>query len=245
MNELIKVTTSEGGRQVVSARELYDFLEMDKSQWKRWYAKNIVKNGFAAEKVDWVALDIMSNGNATKDFVITLDFAKRLAMMARSEKGEVVREYFLDCERKAKGELRTADLLNPDFIISLATALKTERAEKVNAQHQVELQKKQLQIAAPKVQYYNEVLQSESLIATTVIAKELGMSAVKLNQLLHHKRIIYKAGDTWVLYDKYQASGYTKPKTITYTSSNGEPKTAIHTYWTEQGRQFIHQVVTA
>ena len=42
----------------------------------------------------------MTNGNQTLDFAITLDFAKRLAMMAKTEKGEEVRKYFIECEKR-------------------------------------------------------------------------------------------------------------------------------------------------
>lgn len=45
MQELIKVT-EENGQQLVSARELYDFLGYDKSQWSRWSNKNIVNEEY-------------------------------------------------------------------------------------------------------------------------------------------------------------------------------------------------------
>lgn len=114
----------------------------------------------------------------------------------------------------------------------------------------VETQKMQLQLAentikeqAPKVEYHDKVLQSEGLIATNVIAKELGMSAVTLNKRLHQKGIIYKSNGTWVLYSKYQNKGYTDTKTTPYIDSLGRECTSIHTYWTEKGRQFIHELV--
>jgi paraquat-inducible protein B len=44
----------------------------------------------------------MANGNETKDFSLTLDFAKRLAMMTRTEKGEQARQYFIECEKQLK-----------------------------------------------------------------------------------------------------------------------------------------------
>ena len=84
MEQLIKVQANENGQQVVSAREFYDYLGYDKSQWSRWYRKNILDNEFAIENADYQGFDTMSNGNETKDFAITVDFAKRLAMMARS-----------------------------------------------------------------------------------------------------------------------------------------------------------------
>lgn len=134
------------------------------------------------------------------------------------------------------------DLLNPDFIINLATELKRERAEKELISRRLEIQGKVIQESAPKVAYYQEVLQSESLIATNVIAKDLGMSAITLNQVLHNRGIIYKSGGVWVLYDKYQNKGYTKTKTTTFTDKLNETKTVIHTYWTEKGREFINSL---
>jgi len=76
-----------------------------------------------------------------------------------------------------------------------------------------------------------------------VSAKELGLSATALNKLLQSKKVIYKVGDTWVPYQQYQNKGYTKPKTSTYSTSTGETKTVIHTYWTESGRSFIHSLI--
>jgi len=100
MEGLIKIEKSQGGKQVVSARELYDFLELDKSNWTRWSKKNIEDNPFSRENEDWAGFVIKTNGNETKDFSITIDFAKRLAMMARTEKGEAARNYFIECEKK-------------------------------------------------------------------------------------------------------------------------------------------------
>ena len=54
------------------------------------------------ENVDWVGFNIMLNGNKSQDFAITLEFAKHIAMMARTEKSHQYRNYFLECEKKAK-----------------------------------------------------------------------------------------------------------------------------------------------
>lgn len=134
-------------------------------------------------------------------------------------------------------------LTDPDTIIKLATDLKLERAEKERLQVTTELQQKELKEAAPKVEYFENVLQSESLILSNVIAKELGMSAVSLNKLLHQLGVIYKSGETWVLYQKYQDKGYTGTKTATFTDSFGVERTQVHMYWTEKGRKFIHDVI--
>jgi len=71
------------------------------------------------------------------------------------------------------------------------------------------------------------------------------MSATALNKTLQSKNIIYKVSGVWVLASKYENKGYAKLRTFPYTTNTGETKTSSQTYWTEQGRQFIHQVVTA
>ena len=100
MNELLEVKTNKQGKQIVSARDLYDGLGLNRAHWKRWYEKNILKNEFFKENMDWVGFTIMVNGNQTQDFAITLDFAKHIAMMARTEKSHEYRNYFLECERR-------------------------------------------------------------------------------------------------------------------------------------------------
>lgn len=86
-------------RPAVSARELYQQLGFDSSNWKKWYKKNILNNSFAIEGEDYSELVLSTN--RTKDFALSLDFAKRLAMMARTERGEAIRAYFVQCEKMA------------------------------------------------------------------------------------------------------------------------------------------------
>lgn len=83
MAELIKVTEKDG-RQVVSARELYTQLGLANGQFSRWAKSNILDNPFAVENEDWAGFDIDVEGNKVAYYAITLDFAKHLAMMART-----------------------------------------------------------------------------------------------------------------------------------------------------------------
>jgi phage antirepressor YoqD-like protein len=96
---------------------------------------------------------------------------------------------------------------------------------------------------ARKLDYHDAVLQSRTLITTNVIAKELGMSAIALNKLLHAKKVIYKSDDHWVLYADYAGKGYTGTKTAVFQDSSGNYQSNIHTYWTEKGREFIHSLL--
>lgn len=136
-------------------------------------------------------------------------------------------------------------LTDPDTIIKIATQLKEERAARQRLAEQNELHKQQLQIAAPKVQYYNEVLMSDSTYNTNQIAKELGMSAITLNRKLRERGVQYLQNGQWLLYSKYQGKGYTKTHTHPFVRSDGTTGTAMQTVWTESGRLFIHSLFKA
>lgn len=230
MKELIKIT-EQNGQRAVSARELYEVLGYNKAVWSRWYQKNIENNEFAFENIDYQTLNIVLNGNETKDFALTIDFAKKLAMKANSAKGEEVRNYFLECEK----QLKVGGFALPQTFAE-ALKLAAQQAERL------ELQQAELQKQAPKVAYYEEVLQSQSTYNANQIAKELGMSALTLNKKLKEMGVQYKQGGCWLLYHKHQDKGYTKTKTHTYTDSNGQTKTSMQTVWTEEGRRFIHNL---
>lgn len=76
-------------------------LGMDKSQWSRWYKSNIVGHEFFEDGKDYLEFDIMSNGNETRDFAVTIEFAKHIAMMAKTQRAHDYRNYFIECEKKA------------------------------------------------------------------------------------------------------------------------------------------------
>jgi prophage antirepressor-like protein len=147
---------------------------------------------------------------------------------------------------------KTEELLaNPDLIIEMATNLKMERAkanqllQMVDERNEIiDLQGQQLMKQAPAIEYYTKVLNAEDTVSTNIIAKELGMSAITLNKLLHEEYgIIYKQGDVWLPYARYQAMDLHRTKTYTYVASDGSIKTRISMVWTQKGRALIHELL--
>lgn len=125
-------------------------------------------------------------------------------------------------------------LLNPDTIIKLATELKTERERRSIAEQRVnEL--------TPKASYYDLVLSNKLLVTITQIAKDYGISGQAMNHKLHDLGVIYKQGDTWLLYSKYQRTGWTHSETIMVTKSDGTQKAVMHTKWTQKGRLGLYE----
>ena len=77
----------------------------------------------------------------------------------------------------------------------------------------------------------------------SIIAKDYGWSARRMNDYLHAKKVQFKQGDIWLVYQKYAQLGYTSTKTNTYEGRDGEPHTKPHTYWTQKGRLFIYNLL--
>ena len=132
------------------------------------------------------------------------------------------------------------DLLeNPDMAIAALQKLKEERQLRLQAQEEVAQKNQIIQELQPKATYYDLVLQNKSLVAISVIAKDYGMSAKKMNKILHELKIQFKQGNTWLLYQKYAGKGYTQSKTHTIDADYSK----MHTYWTQKGRLFLYDLL--
>lgn len=127
-------------------------------------------------------------------------------------------------------------LTDPDTIIQLATQLKREREGRLIAEQKVnEL--------TPKATYYDKVLADKSLVTITQIAKDYGMSGRAMNRKLHELKVIYKQGQTWLLYAKYQKTGWTHSETVMVPKKDGTEKAVLNTKWTQQGRLGLYELL--
>jgi prophage antirepressor-like protein len=127
-------------------------------------------------------------------------------------------------------------LLNPDTIINLATQLKNEREGRLIAEQQV----KEFQ---PKVSYYDKVLSNDALMTISLIAKDYGMSGAGMNKLLHKLGVQYRQGGTWLLYAKYQRTGWTHSETTMVMRKDGTEKAVLNTKWTQKGRLGLYELL--
>lgn len=154
-------------QQAVSARELHDFLEMTE-RFSSWFDR-MLAYGFS-ESSDFEKCKTFNASNRElEDYFISIDMAKEISMIQRSDKGKQARQYFLDCERKLKGQVVT-----PAIPQSFAEALQLAAD-----------QAKQLELAAPKVNAYDKLIESTHLKSVGDVAKSIGLkSAQALNKKL-------------------------------------------------------------
>lgn len=109
-----------------------------------------------------------------------------------------------------------------------------------------QLKQKDIQIEEmkPKAKYCDIVLQNKRLVTITQIAKDYGMSGQKMNCQLHDLKVIFKQGGTWLLYSKYQNTGWTQSETfITHKQGENHQKVVLHTKWTQKGRLGLYELL--
>ena len=129
MKELIKITKNEEGQQLVSARELHGFLEVTE-RFSNWFNRQL-QYGFV-ENIDFTSvksLTVVNNGakKELQDYAITIDMAKEISMIQRTDKGRQARKYFIKCEEKLKEEISNKELTEADKINKLLTLLPAEQ----------------------------------------------------------------------------------------------------------------------
>lgn len=97
----------------------------------------------------------------------------------------------------------------------------------------------------PKISYLDMILSSTDTVATSQVAADYGMSAIALNKLLNELGVQHKVSGQWILYRKHMNQGYTKSHTSEIPKADGGVKVVMNTKWTQKGRVFIYNLLTA
>lgn len=191
---------------------------------------------------DLVQVTYGDNGGTWMHEDVALEFARWLSPA-----------FAIWCNDRIKELLTTgvATLADDDATIAQAMAILQKRLDKANAdkaqleadnqnkQATIEAQTSELKKQAPKVEYYDNTLQSVNTLTATQVAKERGMDAEKLNRKLKDAGIIYRQSGQWIVKQPYASWGLHKTRTQTYTRSDGSLGTNTYLVWTQKGKMFI------
>lgn len=232
----IKITPRQIAQQsvqTVNARELWAFVQ-SKQQFADWMKDRIEKFGFE-EGQDYVVHKVMNNpagGRPIKDYHLTIDMAKELAMVENNDKGREVRRYFIECERRAQqmpAPMTAMDALeDPEMVRGLLLNYATKVIEL----------RKQVAEQAPKVEALDLIAtESQGSMCITNAAKDLQVQPKRLFAWLQeHQRIYRRAGGSG--FTAYQARiqvGYLEHKVSTVERSDGSVKMVEQVLVTPKG----------
>lgn len=185
MQELIKIV-EYNGKNVVSARNIYNFLDI-KTDFTDW-CKRMFEYGFE-ENSDYVILLKYEDKPISKsnpiDYALTIDTAKEISMLQRTEKGKQARKYFIECEKLLKQKMLPSYQIDDPI----------ERAKKwIQEQERVSLLEKQVKNNEVKINFIDRVIASDDMIDIGQCAKvlELPFGRNTLFKELREKGIFFK-----------------------------------------------------
>lgn len=132
MTELVKVKQDDKGNVIVSGRDLHEFLEVN-TQYTIWFER-MKEYGFA-ENTDFVALNqkrLTAQGNkvAYIDHALTLDMAKEISMIQRTEKGKQARRYFIQVEKAYRKERELPQTPEERLTLTMEVTLRLDKRVK-------------------------------------------------------------------------------------------------------------------
>lgn len=186
MNEIIKVTVNDNHEPIVSARQLHKTLEV-KTRFSQWVEQNF--KGFE-ENYDFasvVTTTVVNNGamRELQDYALSLDTAKHLAMMSKTDKGKEVRQYFIQVEK---------DFNSPEKIMARALLMADKKIHKLETQ---------IEADRPKVLFADAVSASKSSCLIGELAKILKQNGIDIGQnklfqwLRSNGYLISRRGESW------------------------------------------------
>lgn len=200
MNELIKIEIRDN-QQLVSGRELHKFLEIG-TRYDTWVNRIIEKYNFIENK-DFIVVAQKRASNEIKgytefdDHLMTIAMAKEISMVSNTEKGKEARVYFIKCEEAWN---------SPEMILARANQIQSRMIE--NYADKIKILENKIEEDKPKVEFYNDVIDSKNTCDMQTVAKTLNFKGVGRNNLfeiLRENKILQSNNQP---YQKYVDNGW-------------------------------------
>jgi anti-repressor protein len=238
--DLLPVAMNQTIGEVINARDLHRSLG-SKQHFSDWLKRRL-EEAMAVEGQDFCVVDGIINlwrsepesKNQRIEYALTLDTAKHIAMLEKNDSGRAIRQYFIETEK------RRALPFNPsDSVSVLEFALSEARAAK-EAKYQLEL-------AAPKVEAFDALMDSSGLMYVSDAAKALKTGQVRLFAFLRDAGVLMSDRDHWnVPYQTHIDNGRFEIKlnTVKIVRDGVETeKTTQTTFVTAKGLEYIRKLL--
>lgn len=227
-SQIIPLVNNDG-IQAVLGRDLHVFLEV-KERYTQWIARHIEKYSFS-EGQDFIRdFGKSTGGRPLENHVLSMDMAKELAMLQGNAKGKQARQYFIECEKKARApKINGAELTRLE-LIQIALNAEEERLA-------LEAKNKEL---APKADAYESFIDTTGKYSIGAVAKMLGMGQNKLFRELRNLGVLISKGAMRnTPYQQYMH--HFEVKAHEYERTNGEMGCSYTTYVQPSGIDFIRK----
>jgi anti-repressor protein len=220
-NELI-VINEKNGIQSVSARELYKKLEIA-TAFKDWFPR-MCEYGFTEGEDFSSFLSESNGGRPAKEYAISIEMAKQICMLQKSDKGKQYREYFIKLEIAWN---------SPEMVMKRALEF---------ANRNVEEMKKRLLEQQPKVDFFDAVADSKDAMDMSNVAKILdcGMGRNQIFDILRNNGVLQQNN---VPYQRFVDAGLFRVIEQKYSASDGSVHINIKTLVYQKGIDYIRKVI--
>ena len=236
----------------LSKAQMADLFGTDK-RVITYHINNIYYEGELKEDASSEEISLVQNEGGRqvtrKLKIYNLDMIISVGYRVNSKRGTQFRQWATGHLRnimlKGHSEVVQTEMLVPaDYLTQLQKTMSESQSLMMQMGAKYDIALSQIKAMMPKAAYCDRVLASPDCCTTSLIAKDLGMTAVSLNKRLHELGIQYKQGGTWMLYAPYQNMGLTGFRTHCFTDSNQTNRTRETMVWTQLGRAFVMKLMS-
>ena len=240
----LRVTRNEKGELLFCLKDVCDSLGLQVGATAKRLEQQVISS-----------INVLTNGGSQQMYFVTEPDLYRCIFQSRKPTARKFQDWVFNevlptlrttgAYVVAKEEDCEEDIIARGLIAAKAALARREQrikeleCENSQSKQVIEAQGERIAKDAPKVEYYDQTLNSEDCMTSSQVALDLGITAQELHNKLCQANIIYKQSGQWNLHKPYKGWKLHDTNTYTFPSSNGGTRTKVYTVWTQRGRRFI------
>lgn len=237
MEEIIKINY-DAEQPTVSARELHRTLEI-KERFSVWADRLL--NYFGSDEMTSVLTptEVQNNGGVQirelQDYIVSVDTAKHICLMSRTEKGKQCRQYLIDLEKAWN---------TPEQVMARALKVARQTIDKLKGENTILIE--DVQRMKPKEIFADAVATSHTSILIGDLAKLIKQNGVDIGQkrlfswLRDNGYLIKRNGSEWNMpTQRSMEAGLFEVKESTVNNPDGSVRINKTTKVTGKGQQYF------
>ncbi|QEJ94647.1 hypothetical protein FUT79_08215 [Treponema phagedenis] len=228
-NEILKIDTVEN-RQYVNARELHMQLQVGKI-FAAWIKERIEKYSLIEGK-DYKTCfpnqeSEIHGGQNKKDYLLTVQAAKELAMVENNEQGRKIRQYLIKVEEAWN---------TPEMIMARALQVSQNTINSLN--ERLTIAEKTIEAQKPRVELADALTSSKGAISMAEAVKVLHLPFGRNTafKMLRNAKVLNADN---IPYQEYINRGYFRVRESSWRNAKGETKISLVTEVFQKGMDYL------